>query len=336
VIPADWSEVTPKWLSLVVGAPVSGVEVLLRDDGTNRRARLGLTYSRPGAGPATVFCKAGDPAHAELNARMGGIFNEARLFRSGVALPVDHPRVYLSLIDEPRLDFLLVMEDIAGRGADPRDATRPLTVDQAANGVRALGRLHGAFHGRLPASLSWVEPFTPWAGFGRKIPVALDKAAGRIPPEVASLTVERLADDLWTRYILSLADGPPTLLHGDAHIGNTYVLPDDTVGFLDWQVLRTGGSSLDLGYFLQGALPVEDRRSVERDLVREHAGAVGVDPDDAWLRYRASVVHGLAIWLATFSYDDWQRDDVCLALVERYAAAYVDLDTPAAIDALRP
>ena len=31
---------------------------------------------------------------------MGGVSNEPRLFRSGVALPVDHPAVYLALIDE--------------------------------------------------------------------------------------------------------------------------------------------------------------------------------------------------------------------------------------------
>lgn len=319
----DWDELTPEWFTQALGVPVAGVEVLFRDDGTNRRARLGLTYGPGASGPATVFCKAGDPAHAELNAKMGGVFNEARLFQSGVTLPVDHPHVHVSLVDEPGLDFLLVMEDIAARGADPRDSTRPLTADQAANGVRALGRLHAAFL-RLPESLAWVEPFVPWEGFGRKIPLALEKAGDRLPPAVQALTVERLVDDLWVRYITSLADEPRTLLHGDAHVGNTYVLPGDEVGFLDWQVLRTGGASLDVGYFLQGAVTVEDRRSIERELVGE----------DLWLRYRASVVHGLAVWLATYSYEAWQRDDVCLALIERYAAAYVDLDTPAAIDAL--
>jgi aminoglycoside phosphotransferase (APT) family kinase protein len=54
---------------------------------------------------------------------------------------------------------------------------------------------------------------------------------------------------------------PQTLLHGDPHIGSTYVLPDDDVGFLDWQMARRGNWSLDLGYFLQGALTIEDRRA---------------------------------------------------------------------------
>ena len=58
-------------------------------------------------------------------------------------------------------------------------------------------------------------------------------------------------------------------------------------------------------------------------------------PDEVLLRYRASVAHGLAIWMATLSGGDaWQRPDVCLALVQRYAAAFIDLDSRAAIDAI--
>src|SRR3546814_7238951 len=68
----------------------------------------------------------------------------------------------------------------------------------------------------------------------------------------------------WTRYVGSLGRGPVTLLHGDAHVGNTYVLPDGSVGFLDWQVVRRGCWSQDVGYFLVGALTQDDRREHER------------------------------------------------------------------------
>src|ERR1700721_1646060 len=125
-------------------AIVSGVDVVLRDDGTNRRARLGLTYST-GTGPATVFAKAADPAHVELVALTSGLFHEPRLFTSGVVLPLDHPTVYTAIIDEEGSDFLMIMEDVVARGADPRDSTRPLTIDQAASGVRGLARLPRAF-----------------------------------------------------------------------------------------------------------------------------------------------------------------------------------------------
>lgn len=346
-IPPRWDAVGPEWMTAALANAFPGVEVdtvalLLDDDGTNRRARFALTYAH-GDGPSRVFLKAGHPAHAEVNARMGGVFNEPRLFASGVTLPVDHPEVHLTLVEEDRLDFLLLMEDITLRGADPRDATRPLTRAQVANGVRGLGRLHGAFWGerlRRHPQLAWIEPFTGWSGMGGGIPRALEMAGDTIPRAVRAMTRERIVDDLWQRYVGTLVRGPGTLLHGDPHVGNTYVLPDDDVGFLDWQVARTGNFSLDLGYFLQGAVTVDDRRAWEGELIDEYRAALALPDDErpsrdeVWLRYRASAAHGLAIWLATWGYGEWQRADVCGALVERYAWAFVDLDAAAALDEL--
>jgi hypothetical protein len=142
-VPSSWDEITPNWMSMVLvdrhpGATVKEVTTELRDDGTNRRARLGLTYSA-GSGPATVFVKAADPAHEELIRMTSGMFHEPRLFNSSADLPLEHPMVYAALIDEDAYDFFLVMEDLGARQADPRDSTRPLSVEQAASGVRGLG-----------------------------------------------------------------------------------------------------------------------------------------------------------------------------------------------------
>jgi hypothetical protein len=52
-IPQGWEEITAEWMTAALA-----LAVVLRDDGTNRRARLELTYSA-GDGPATVFAKAG-------------------------------------------------------------------------------------------------------------------------------------------------------------------------------------------------------------------------------------------------------------------------------------
>jgi aminoglycoside phosphotransferase (APT) family kinase protein len=156
---------------------------------------------------------------------------------------------------------------------------------------------------------------------------------------VQRLTGKQIMRDIWVPFVATLATGGQTLLHGDAHIGNTYVLPDDGVGFLDWQVVRRGNPSVDLGYFLQGACTVENRRAAERELVEEYRLALELGKDelpsleDTWLRYRASTAHGLALWLVTAA-SDWQRLEVSLALSERYAAAFVDLDAAAAISQL--
>jgi hypothetical protein len=344
-VPKTWDDITPDWMSEALaadhpGAVVSGVTVESRHDGTNRRARLGLTYSA-GSGPATVFAKAADPAHKAMIRLTSGMFHEPRLFTCGAHLPLEHPTVYTALIDEADYDFVMIMEDLTARGADPRDGTRPMTVEQVATGVRGLGRMHGHYWGervlRHPA-LGWVEPFLPWGGMrAAPLPAALERLGDDAPAEVMSLTMDKLIDSIWKPYISTLTTSPQTLLHGDPHIGNTYVLPSDEVGFLDWQVARRGNWSLDLGYFLQGALSVEDRRRAERALLDEYRKSLGLpadempSSDEIWLRYRASVAHGLTIWLVTASAGEWQRQDVSIALAQRYSHAYADLDTASAL-----
>ena len=115
-IPRGWEAINAEWMTAALadhfpGATVSDVAVVLRDDGTNRRARLALTYSA-GDGPPTVFAKAVDPEHADLVALTSGLYHEPRLFGAGVVLPLDHPAVYTAIIDEDRRDFLMIMEDV--------------------------------------------------------------------------------------------------------------------------------------------------------------------------------------------------------------------------------
>jgi hypothetical protein len=152
----------------------------------------------------------------------------------------------------------MVMEDLAARGADPRDSLRPLTIEHARSGVRALGRMHGRYWGRRVLQnpdLGWLEPFLPFDGLQyAPLPSALERLDSDTPREVMSLSIDHLVESVWKPYIRTLTKSPQTLLHGDPHIGNTYVTPNNEVGFLDWQMARRGNWSLDLRYFLQGAL----------------------------------------------------------------------------------
>ena len=170
-VPSDWNEVTPEWMTHAIShshpdARVSEVTLIMVDNGTNRRARFGLTYAA-GSGPDVVFTKAeGD--YRQAHALNGNMFNEPDLFASGVPLPVDHPLAYHVVVDRPALDYVIVMEDVTKRGADPRDATRPMTVDQVANGLQGLGRLHSqywGFSGLTHPKLGWVQTWAATDGF---------------------------------------------------------------------------------------------------------------------------------------------------------------------------
>ena len=195
-IPTQWEQVTPQWMSAAIAshhpdAALAAIAIMTIDDGTNRRARFALDYAA-GSGPRQVFLKAHAPGHRIVHLRNGNLFNEARLFASGVSLPVDHPLVYKSIVDYLRLDFLLVMEDLTLRDADPRDATRPLCVEQVANGLRGLARLHSQYWGlsrRTHPQLRWVKTWKAskgWqVGCANAFPSACSAAGRRCPPRCA-------------------------------------------------------------------------------------------------------------------------------------------------------
>ncbi|MFM6932640.1 MAG: phosphotransferase [Novosphingobium sp.] len=345
VVPERWESLDADWFTRALrrdhpDAKVAKATLVQSDDGTNRRARFALEYAE-GSGPAQLFLKAHSPHHRWVHLRNGNLFLESRLFANNTALPLEHPHVYLAVPDYPRLDFLLVMEDLTMRGADPRDALRPMTPAQAASGLAGLAALHSAYWGMTARShrgLGWIKQWAPsqgWqVGLRKRVPTGLSRSGNELPDEVRAFSADRIVD-LWAANVSTLASGHQTLLHGDAHVGNTYVLPDDSTGFLDWQVVRRGNWIQDVGYFLVGALTVEDRRKHETELLRGYLDALGLPEgqrpswDEAWHRYRQSSAYGLAIWLSTLGTDGWQPHAISRALNERYGAAFADHGTAA-------
>jgi hypothetical protein len=348
-VPEHWEDISPAWLTAALsarcaGAVVQQVGIERRDDGTNRRVVLRLRYSH-GAGPETLFLKANDPAHRAVHLRNGNLFNEALLFGSEVSLPVEHPIVYKAIADQTQANFLLVMEDLTQRGADPRDALRPMTVEQVANGLRGLARLHSRYWGFSADShpeLGWVKTWEAgegWlVGLRTRIPIGLQRASGLLPDSLPNYDGDQILE-FWRRYVSSLSRYPMTLLHGDAHIGNTYIVPGGEVGFLDWQVVRRGEWSQDVGYFLVGALTEQDRRRHDRQLIQTYRDALDLPHaerpslEQMWLRYRATPAYGLAIWLSTLGTDGWQAPAVSIALAQRYAAAFSELQSASVLAA---
>ena len=345
-IPATWEAVTPAWMTEAVvhhhpGAHVGKVDLVAATKGNNRRARFRLEYDA-GSGPEFLYAKAeGD--FRQVHARNGNLFNEPELFQSGAVIPVAHPLPYKVIMDREALDYVIVMEDVTSRGGVPLTAESTMTVDQAANGVRGLARLHSRYWDISTHShpaLAWLGSWAPTEGFIQSlrnvVPPGLAKAKGRMSAELDQYDGPTLVAHL-ARSMTSFTQGPQTLLHGDAHIGNTFVLPDNEIGFLDWQVARRGNWSQDLGYFFVSALSVEDRRSHELDLLREYLDALELpaerkpSPNEAWTRYSASMAYALPIWFATLNTALTQSPEGSLSLCQRYGQAFVDLDSIGAL-----
>lgn len=347
---ANW-QFTPEQLNPIIaarhpGARLSRVSLLGGTDGTSSRARIGLEYAQ-GTGPAAVFVKSqGDVWHRLLHFMTGNLYREALLYGSGVTIPVEHPAEYFGQADRARLNELVIMEDLSQREVTLHDATRPIGVEAVADGLRGLARLHSAFWrftGDSHPALDWVETWRATLSFRMILRGTCGKGIANVRASLPDSIAEMGATGIeraWTAYIRTAGQGPLTLLHGDAHVGNTYRLPGGTFGFLDWACVRRGNWAFDAGYFLVSALDVAERRAHERDLVETYRQALDVppqdmpSPDEAWLRYRSTPAYGLAVWLGTSSSANYQSHPICSNMAERFATAFMDLETSSAIASL--
>ena len=139
-LPVDANDLTPEFLSEALGTEVTGVELLDHAFATNQRARIGLTYATPDAGPATLFVKLApiDPAHREMVGATGMGEREAQ-FYSDVAPTANVlvPGCAFAASADDR--FVLLLEDLGPRGARfASNGEWGIPADAAANALEDL------------------------------------------------------------------------------------------------------------------------------------------------------------------------------------------------------
>ena len=96
---------------------------------------------------------------------------------------------------------------------------------------------------------------------------------------------------------------PRTVLHGDVHVGNTYFVPGQRGGVLDWQLMLHGSWVVDVGYLLTSALEPDVRARHERDLLAEYlarSGPTAPMPRATTMHGRSTVgSRGVVMWVVT-------------------------------------
>jgi hypothetical protein len=279
--------------------------------------------------------------------------NEVRIYtRLKPSTFLEAPLVLGAAYDPETATFLLVLEDLRGRGATFGSAVKPISLESVRSLLDQLARLHARYWAspELTSSLSWMEAHT--RGDLHLMFNTPQAAPKFIADQVEAVQfkremVQRLgttADGLFQGFQLvqrHQARLPQTVCHGDTHVGNTYILPDGRGGLLDWQLTSQGHAAHDISYLIATALSVADRRAHERELLayyrdRLRAHGLGEPPglDELWLEYRRAMIWGVYIgWLTTpVANYGWE---ITVMNHLRIMTAFEDLETNKLVEALR-
>ncbi|WP_375482397.1 phosphotransferase [uncultured Mycobacterium sp.] len=353
-------DVTPEVLTSLLrrsdpAVVVTAVAVRRTWQGTTSHVHLDVEYADPATPlPHNLFLKTQlntvhdlpDAVDVQLSEGGGGtvlLDDETRFYRDLRAdLNVETMKTYFAdHLDGPS-QFIILGEDITLRGAQVPDAVAGLSVEQVDELLGTLSQVHAPFWGspRLieGGDLSWLQhPLTGgFAEFLRAngfaiIRTFLEHPHKRELLDAAGADADTLEAAFW-KLQEQVARGPITLLHGDPHPRNTYTLPDGRMGVLDWQLVRRGSWSHDVGYALIGALAPDLRRTHERELLDNYRGRLldaGVssppDREEMWTAYRGCPAWGFCMWAITP--DQMYSVEIVTAVLGRFAEACSDLDT---------
>ena len=239
--------------------------------------RFKLSYARRVEGaPASLVGKF--PSANEDSRRTGVMLSnylrEVRFYQQlAEKALVQTPRCWFTDVEEASGEFVLVMEDLAP--AEQGDQLKGVTLDQARLVMVQAARLHASHWGddELDA-LPWVSgskaapasPVTPdfvaglWQGFRARY-------GDRLSPQAVEV-----GEALSTRWggLRGLYDGPRCLTHTDFRPDNMMfgtVAGGHPITVLDWQSFAYGAGSMDVAYFLAGALTPAERRAAEPELL---------------------------------------------------------------------
>lgn len=316
---------------------------------TSDRVRMELHYAAgTGEGlPTRVVAKTTRTGGSNL----GELYdNEVNFYvRLRPELAIEAPRVLGGISDKSEAAYYLLLEDLSLRDAVFPTVLRDNSLDEVRSILDQFALLHASFWNspRLTGDLAWYQGHASGSLAERmanamEAVVARNLAAEPFKRELLAglgTTAERLHAG-YLALMRHQSTLPQTIVHGDGHVGNTYLLPGGKAGLLDFQLTSRGAWCHDVSYLLATALPIEVRRQEERALLayyldRLAAHGVAEVPlaETAWLELGRAFLWGLYIgWLPTPIGN--YGEDINVENLKRTAAAFADHGTGELVDAL--
>jgi hypothetical protein len=279
--------------------------------------------------------------------------NEVNIYtRLGDEILMKMPRCFGGFRDHESLSFGLVLEDLRTSHVTFESVLSKFSAEDTAALLEQLALLHAPYwaSSRFNDDLYWVQPHT--SGPIHDL-FSLEKGGAHfvIEHEIATHQFKRELVESIGQTSKSLADQvarvqqhqaslPCTLLHGDAHVGNTYKTKDGERGYLDFQLSARGFCMHDVSYTIVTSLAVKDRRQHELSLIngyRERLIELGVQAppsvDFLFEEYRRAMAWNLYIGWLTSPTENYGWE-ITVGNLIRLASAYRDLDSAKAIDEL--
>lgn len=361
-VPVIGRELTADWLTAVLcaGQPGAAVQTFASETastGTSTRWKLNVTYNDAGrvAGlPENLFAKTTADFKQRLTLDLAGILaGEPGFFKHlRPELDIEAPRGFHSAVDERSGRSISLLEDIVStKGASFCTPATPIGRAQIEDLLRTMATWHARYWDDQDLERHrWLKPprahfanLDRLIGMSKRSQVGARRAA-TVLPDILPAQHDRLYRAL-ERSLEIASAGPQTFLHGDSHIGNTYITAAGRMGFTDWQVVLRGSWAYDFAYVVSSGLAVADRRAWERDLLTGYlerlaaCGAPAPDFDTAWLAYRQQALYPYFIWLSTIGHSaiqpKYQPDEISLGIIERTSMTVLDLEAAQAVEEAR-
>jgi Phosphotransferase enzyme family len=210
--------------------------------------------------------------------------------------------------------------------------------------IDQLAMMHAKFYKslRFDRDLSWITLYRgrPGQVLAHRTVLLAEKRFFRkydAPVSVQRLTRFHLENrDAFWRVWDSL---PPTLCHGDSHIGNTYENADGTSGLFDWQEMHKMNGMREVAYFIAWAFTPEVRADKEKDLLVRYLDVLashGVGDEtpslsEAFDLYRLMMIDAWTSVWAPLAIGGMEQPGQAEILLDRMYGMLLDLDVEKAL-----
>ncbi|CAH0056100.1 unnamed protein product [Clonostachys solani] len=352
-IPVSYDVITRDWLTATLARDCENTVVKsftlgAEDNGSANRRRIAIEWEGADANklPTSVFCKAAHSLENRIILSVGGTYSETCFYNEiRPKMDIEAPWAYYAGYNPGSWAAIIMLRDMSASTTFCNHKSL-LSKEQFAEQVQMLAKVHGTFYRSKEPFFERLLAYRQ--RFQNLINVGIEGACRngfRAAKGVIPARLFEREDEIWPATLKSVERNyslPPTVVHGDVHLGNWYITPEGHMGLTDWQAMARGHWSRDLAYVMGTAVPAESRRLWEQGIVElyvaelEKAGGPKTSVEEAWLELRRQSLGALAYWTLTLTpseaMPDMQTEAASLDFIGRICALMDDHDVLDAFD----